>query len=249
MALALEGKIAVVTGANSGIGYAIAEEFIREGALVYITGRRRAELEAAAGRLGDSAIPVLADSTDLPSLDALYETVKERSGRVDVLVANAGGGTGAPLGAITEEAYDTTFDVNVKGTLFTVQKSLPLLADGAAIVLVGSSTSVQGTPALSVYAATKAAIRSLARSWIMDLRGRNVRLNVVSPGPTETPGLRGLAPADKQDAFIASFDAQVPLGRIGTPNEIAKATVFLASDAASFVNGAELFVDGGVAQV
>lgn len=249
MTQSLEGKIAVVTGANSGIGLAIAQKFVDEGAEVYITGRRQAELDAAVEKLGTAATAVRTDVADLASLDALYDTVRQRSGRIDVLVANAGAGTFAPLGEISEEQYDSTFGVNVKGTLFTVQKALPLLSDGATIVLTGSSTSIKGTPAFSIYSATKAAIRALARGWIVDLKGRNIRVNVLAPGPTETPGLVGLVPPEHQQGMLEGMAAQVPLGRVGRPDEIAAAALFLASDASSFVNGVELFVDGGAAQI
>ncbi|MFC4243206.1 SDR family NAD(P)-dependent oxidoreductase [Gryllotalpicola reticulitermitis] len=249
MAHVLEGKVALVTGANSGIGLAIAQKFVDEGAHVYITGRRLPELEAAAAQLGSNATAVRTDASDLGSLDGLFDTIARQSGRLDVLVANAGSGSTAPLGAITEEQYDNTFDVNVKGTLFTVQKALPLLVDGAAVVLTGSTTSITGSPAFSVYAASKAAIRSLARGWIIDLKGRNIRVNVLAPGPTETPGLVGLAAPEHRQALLDNFAAEIPLGRVGKPEEIANAALFLASDQSSFVNGIELFVDGGVAQV
>jgi NAD(P)-dependent dehydrogenase (short-subunit alcohol dehydrogenase family) len=250
MTNALKDKVAVVTGGNSGIGLAIAKQFVSEGADVYITGRRQSELDVAVTAVGEKATGVRSDVTDLADLDALYGTVKERSGRIDVLVANAGGGSGAaPLGAITEEQVDTTFSINVKGVLFTVQKALPLLGAGASVILTGSTTSITGGPYISVYSATKAAVRNFARSWIIDLKGRDIRVNVLSPGPTETPGLLGLAPPEGQQALLDNFASQIPMGRVGEPDEIAKAAVFLASDASSFVNGAELFVDGGLAQI
>jgi NAD(P)-dependent dehydrogenase (short-subunit alcohol dehydrogenase family) len=249
MTQALEGKIAVVTGASTGIGLAIAKRFVAEGATVVITGRRQQELDAAVADIGKQATSVRADSSKLPDLDALFETVKQRHGHIDILVANAGGGTMAPLGKISEDQFDQTFGINVKGVLFTVQKALPLLADGAAVILLGSITSIQGTPAFSVYSASKAAIRNFARSWILDLKGRNIRVNVLSPGPTLTPGLTGLVPTEHQQGFLDGIAGRSPLGRIGDPDEIGKVAVFLASDASSYVNGVELFADGGIAQV
>ncbi len=250
MTNALQGKVAVVTGGTSGIGLAIAKRFASEDARVYITGRRQAELDAAVTAIGENATGVRSDVADLADLDALYEIVKERSGGIDVVVANAGGGSGAaPLGAITEEQVDRTFATNVKGVLFTVQKALPLLGPGASVILTGSTTSITGGPYISVYAATKAAVRNFARSWIIDLKGRDIRINVLSPGPTETPGLLGLAPLEGHREFLENFASQIPLGRVGDPDDIAKAAVFLASEASSFVNGAELFVDGGLAQI
>jgi hypothetical protein len=245
----LAGKIAVVTGGNSGIGLATARRFAAEGAEVFITGRRAADLDKAVEAIGGRATAVQGDVGVLADLDRLYETVRRKAGRIDVLVANAGGGSFAPLGAITEEHYHRTFDTNVKGTLFTVQKALPLLRDGASVILTGSTTSVSGTPAFSVYSATKAAVRNFARSWILDLKERGIRVNVLSPGPVVTPGLLGLAPPEQGDALVAGFAAQVPLGRAGDPDEIAKVAVFLGSDDSSFVNGVELFADGGFAQV
>jgi NAD(P)-dependent dehydrogenase (short-subunit alcohol dehydrogenase family) len=251
MTNAPQGKVAVITGGNSGIGLAIAKRFVSEGAAhVYITGRRQAELEAAVIAIGQNATGVRSDVAALGDLDALYELVKRRSGRIDVLVANAGGGSGAaPLGAITEEQVDGTLAVNMKGVLFTVQKALPLLGAGASVILTGSTNSITGGASLSLYSAAKAAVRNFARSWIIDLKGRDIRVNVLSPGPTETPGLLGLAPPERQKALLENFASVIPLGRVGDPDEIAKAAVFLASDASSFVNGAELFVDGGLAQI
>jgi NAD(P)-dependent dehydrogenase (short-subunit alcohol dehydrogenase family) len=250
MTNALQGKVAVITGGSTGIGLAIAKRFVSEGAHVYITGRRQAELDAAVAAIGENATGVRSDVADLADLDVLYEIVRAKSGTVDVLVANAGGGSGAaPLGAITEEQVDRTFAINVKGVLFTVQKALPLLAAGASVILTASSNSITGGGNLSLYSAAKAAVRNFARSWIIDLKGRDIRVNVLSPGPTETPGLLGLAPPEGHQALLEHFASMIPLGRVGEPDEIAKAAVFLASDASSFVNGAELFVDGGLAQI
>jgi NAD(P)-dependent dehydrogenase (short-subunit alcohol dehydrogenase family) len=249
MTLSLQDKIAVVTGASTGIGLAIAKRFAAEGANVVITGRRQKELDVAVADIGDQASGVRADVSSLQDLDALFQTVKQHHGRIDVLVANAGGGSMAALGAITEELFDQTFSTNVKGVLFTVQKALPLLADGATVILVGSTSSIHGVPAFSVYSASKAAIRNFARSWILDLKGRNIRVNVLSPGPTKTPGLVGLVPLEHQQGLLDGFAGQIPMGRVGEPDEIGKAAVFLASDASSFVTGIELFVDGGIAQI
>nr|WP_240360540.1 SDR family oxidoreductase [Pyxidicoccus caerfyrddinensis] len=243
--------MAVITGANSGIGLAAARRFIAEGAHVYITGRRQAELDAAVAALGKSATGVRADASSLPDLDRLFAQVREEKGRIDVLFANAGGGSMLPLGAITEEQFDDTFGRNVKGVLFTVQKALPLLAKGASVILTGSTAGTVGTPAFSVYAATKAAVRSFARNWILDLKDRSIRINVLSPGSTRTPGLVNLAGPDaaQQQGLLDMLASQVPMGRVGEADEIAKAAVFLASDDSSFVNGSELFADGGQAQV
>ncbi|PLZ00724.1 oxidoreductase [Burkholderia sp. WAC0059] len=245
----LSGKVALVTGGNSGIGLAIANRFIAEGASVIITGRRQPELDAAVEQLGPNASAIRADVSQLTDIDTLYAEIKAKYGHLDILIANAGGGEMAPLGAITEEHFDRAFNVNVKGTVFTVQKALPLLAEGASVILVASTVSVLGGPGLSIYSATKAAVRNLARSWIQDLKGKNIRINVVSPGPIKTPGLVGLVPPEHEQALLDTLAAQIPMGRVGEPDEIAKVTVFLASDAASFVNGVELFADGGQAQV
>jgi NAD(P)-dependent dehydrogenase (short-subunit alcohol dehydrogenase family) len=246
----LDGKVAVVTGGNSGIGLATAERFVAEGAFVFITGRRQAELDAAVAKIGRNVAAVQGDVSNLADLDRLYAAVKERKGRVDVLFANAGLGRLAPLGAITEEHFDVQFNVNVKGLLFTVQKALPLLADGGSILLNASIVSVKGMGAFSVYSATKAAVRSFARTWTVDLKDRKIRVNVISPGPIETPGIDGIGLTDEQvREFKAGVVAGVPMGRMGDPDEIAKAAVFLASDDSSFVTGIELFVDGGMAQI
>lgn len=250
MAGKLDGKIALVTGGSSGIGLATAKQFINEGAYVYITGRRQAELEAAAQSLGDHAKTVRADASTLSDLDALYAQIRREKGRLDILFVNAGVGVFAPIGQITEEQYDQTFNTNVKGVLFTVQKALPLIPDGGAIVLNASIVSVQGVPSFSVYSASKAAVRSFARGWTSDLKDRKIRVNVVSPGPIDTPGLSGLAQNEEEKkALYAQLASQVPLGRIGEPAEIAKAAVFLASDDASYIAGIELFVDGGTVQI
>ncbi|MBD0318790.1 MAG: SDR family oxidoreductase [Gemmatimonadetes bacterium] len=246
----LNGKVALVTGGTTGIGLATAKRFAAEGAHVYITGRRRAELDAATAEIGAGATGVQADSARGADLDALFAQIGAEKGRLDVLFVNAGGGSMLPLGSITEEQYEDTFNRNVKGVLFTVQKALPLLVDGASVILTSSTTSVKGTPAFSVYSASKAAVRNFARSWILDLKDRGIRVNAISPGPILTPGLTDLAstPEEKQ-GLLAHLTSQVPLGRLGDPDEIGKAAVFLASDDASFVNGVELFVDGGLAQI
>ena len=247
----LEGKVALVTGGNSGLGLATARRFASEGAWVFITGRRQAELDVAVGQIGGDAVGVQGDVSNLADLDRLYETVGRTAGRVDVLFANAGPGEFVPLGQITEAHFDKTFGVNVKGTLFTVQKALPLLPDGASIVINGSMVSIKGVPAFSVYAATKAAVRSFARSWSVDLKARKIRVNIVSPGTVVTPGYKNaLGLSDEQiKAMESDAAAAAPLGRAGTPDEIAKAVVFLASDESSYITGIELFVDGGVSQI
>ena len=246
----LEGKIAVITGANSGIGLASAKRFAREGARVFMTGRRQAELDAAVAEVGSNARGIQGDIANLDDLDRLYRIVRDEAGRIDVLLANAGGGDFMPLQAITEEHYDRIFTANVKGTLFTVQKALPLLPDGASVILTGSAAGSKGTPAFSVYSASKAAIRAFARSWIIDLASHRIRVNVLAPGATSTPGWHALAPTEEQNrAFVAASEAATPLGRMGNPDEIANAALFLASDESSFVNGSELFVDGGAAQI
>ncbi|MBN3738722.1 MULTISPECIES: SDR family NAD(P)-dependent oxidoreductase [Burkholderia] len=254
MARKLDNKIALVTGATSGIGLATAQRFAAEGAHVYLTGRRQAELDAAVKGIreaGGNATGVRSDSTRLDELDALYAQIKEEQGRLDVLFVNAGGGSMLPLGNITEAHYDDTFDRNVKGVLFTVQKALPLLAEGGSVILTGSTAGSAGTAAFSVYSASKAAVRAFARSWILDLKDRRVRVNTISPGATRTPGLLDLAGDDaaQRQGLADYLAAQIPMGRLGEPGEIASAALFLASDDASFVNGIELFVDGGQQQI
>jgi NAD(P)-dependent dehydrogenase (short-subunit alcohol dehydrogenase family) len=250
----LAGKVAVITGGSTGIGLAAAKAFVREGAFVYITGRRQAELDAGVAALGVQATGVKADSSNLADLDRLYAQVRAGHGRLDVLYANAGGGSMLPLGAITEAHYDETFDRNVKGVVFTVQKALPLLdkaVNGASVILAGSTTSIVGTANFSIYSATKAAVRNLARSWVLDLKGRAIRVNTLSPGPTQTQGLVELAGPDQaqQQGLLDYLTTQVPIGRMGQPQDIAQAALFLASDDSSFITGIELFVDGGTAQV
>lgn len=247
----LAEKVAVITGGSTGIGLAIAKRFASEGAHVYITGRRQAELDAAVQAIGGTAESARVDSTDLAQLQALFDRVKEKHGKLDVLVANAGGGSLLPLGQITEEHFDDTFARNVKGTLFTVQTALPLLGKGSSVILTGSTAASSGTEAFSVYAASKAAVRAFARNWILDVKGRDIRVNTLSPGPIKTPGLVELVGNDagQQQGFLDHLASLIPMGRVGDPDEIAKAAVFLASDDASFVNGIELFVDGGLQQI
>ncbi len=246
----LEGKVAVITGGNSGMGLATAKRFVAEGAHVFITGRRQAELDKAAKEIGRNVTAVQGDVANLKDLDRLYATVKEQKGRIDVLFANAGRGEFAPLGTITEEHFDQTFNVNVKGLLFTVQKALPLFKDGGSIILNASIAGIKGIEAFSVYSASKAAVRSFARSWTNDLKSRKIRVNVISPGPIDTPIIDTVAATEEErNQFKAGLVAAVPMGRMGTSDEIAGPALFLASDDSSFVTGAELFVDGGMAQV
>jgi NAD(P)-dependent dehydrogenase (short-subunit alcohol dehydrogenase family) len=240
----LEDKIALITGGTTGIGLATAKLFVREGAYVFITGRRQKELDEAMKAIGSNVSGVQGDVAKLADLDRLYETVAKEKGRIDIVFANAGVGEFAPLGGITEEHFDKLFNLNVRGTLFTVQKALPLLNDGGSIILTGSVAGAKGTPAFGVYAASKAAIRSFVRTWTSELKDRRIRSNVVSPGPVDTPQVTRQPP----DA-IARIVSTVPMGRMGEPDEIAKAALFLASDDSSFVTGIELFVDGGRAQV
>jgi NAD(P)-dependent dehydrogenase (short-subunit alcohol dehydrogenase family) len=250
MSRKLEGKIALVTGGSTGIGLATAQRFVNEGAYVFITGRRQAELDAATKTIGPNVTAIQADASILADLDRVFAQIKKEKGRLDVLFANAGGGEFAPIGSITEEHFDKTFNTNVKGVVFSVQKALPLMPDGGSIVLNASIVSVKGMPNFGVYSATKAAVRSFARTWTNELKDRQIRVNVVSPGPIETPGLTGLVKTEEErQGLIAQLVSTVPLGRIGQPDEIAKVAVFLASDDASFVAGVELFVDGGAVQV
>jgi len=246
----LDGKIALITGGNSGIGLATAKQFVSEGAYVFITGRRDAELAAAVKEIGKNVTGIQGDVSNLGDLDRLFAQVKREKSRLDIVFANAGVAKYAPLGTITEELYDSIFNINVKGLLFTVQKALPLLPDGASIILNASIVASKGFPANSVYSATKAAVRSFARTWTMDLKARHIRVNAVSPGPIDTPGLSELLGSSEiGQQRLQMISTGVPLGRLGTPDEIAKAVVFLASDDSSYVTGTELFVDGGFAQV
>jgi NAD(P)-dependent dehydrogenase (short-subunit alcohol dehydrogenase family) len=239
----LQGKVAVITGGSTGIGFATAQLFVTEGAHVFITGRRQKELDQAVDAIGTNISGVRGDVTNLADLDRLYETVGMK-GRLDIVFANAGLGEFAPLGGITEEHFDTLFNTNVRGALFTVQKALPLLNDGGSIILTGSVAGVKGTPGFGVYGATKAAIRCFVRSWTVELKDRSIRSNVLSPGPIDTP-LVGQQPEETIERIVST----IPMGRMGEPGEIAKAALFLASDDSSFITGIELFVDGGRAQI
>jgi len=246
----LEGKIALVTGGSSGIGLATATLFAAEGAFVFLTGRRSAELAAAVASIGPNAVGIEGNISNLADLDHLFAQIKAEAGRLDILFANAGIGDFLPLGSITEEHFDRTFATNVRGTLFTVQKALPLMSRGASIVLNGSMVASKGVPAFSVYSASKAALRSFARVWAVDLKDRGIRVNVVNPGAVPTPAYRGFGMTAYQlDRFIAANAEATPLGRVGTPDEIAEAVLFLASDSSSFVNGSDLAVDGGQGQI
>ena len=250
----LEGKVAVITGGTSGIGLATAQRFASEGAYVFIIGRRQSELDAAVKQIGknnNNVTGVQGDVSNLADLDRLYATVKEQKGHIDILFANAGVGELVPLGEITEAHFDKTFGINVKGLLFSVQKALPLFQDGGgSIILNASIASSKGAEALSVYSATKAAIRSFARTWTVELKHRKIRVNAISPGPIDTPGFNGLALSEEQiEQFKTSIVSTVPMGRMGSPDEVAKAVSFLASDDSSYVTGIELFVDGGMAQI
>jgi NAD(P)-dependent dehydrogenase (short-subunit alcohol dehydrogenase family) len=246
----LEGRTAIVTGGTSGIGLATAERFAAEGAYVFVTGRRQDALDAAVAKIGRNATGVRGDVADLADLDRLYEAVAQRNRRIDVLFANAGGGEFATLEQVTEKHFDETFGGNTKGMLFTVQKALPLLNDGASIILQASNAATLGNEAFGVYAASKAAVRSFARTWAAELKGRAIRVNAVSPGTIDTPGIDGLAPdqegADQLKSYMAGT---IPMGRIGRPDEVANAVLFLASDQSTFITGIELFVDGGRNQI
>ncbi|MBD8643116.1 MAG: SDR family oxidoreductase [Stenotrophomonas sp.] len=243
----LNNKTAVVTGGGSGIGLAIAKRLTQEGARVVITGRRQQVLDEALATLGENAVGLVADVSSASSLEALYTEVKRLFGGIDVLVANAGGGVHAPLGKITEEQIDQQFSTNVKGVVLTLQGALPLLGSGSSVVIIGSTSSMDPGPTMSIYGGTKAAVRNMVRSWTAELKGTGIRINILSPGPTNTPSLRE-AFGDDAEAGMAFLTAKSPLGRIGEPEEIASAVAFLASDAASYVNGVELFADGGASQ-
>jgi NAD(P)-dependent dehydrogenase (short-subunit alcohol dehydrogenase family) len=248
----LEGKVAVITGGSSGIGLATAQRFVEEGAYVFITGRRQGELDAAVNQIGKNVTGVQGDVSNLEDLDRLYATVKEKQGRIDILFANAGIGEFAPLGEISEAQFDKTFGVNVKGLLFSVQKALPLFQDGGggSIILNASVASSMGLDTSTVYSATKAAVRSFARTWTVDLKQRKIRVNAISPGPIDTPIFSTAIGDEEQiEQTKTSLVTSVPMGRMGRPDEVAKAVLFLASDDSSYVTGIELFVDGGMAQI
>ncbi len=246
----LEGKVALITGGNSGIGLATAKQFVNEGAYVFITGRREAELAAAKKQIGKNVTAIQGDVSNLDDLDRLFAQIKKEKGKIDIVFANAGVARYAPIGTITEDFFDSIFDINVKGVLFTVQKSLSLLRDGGSIILNASIVATKGLSSNSVYSATKAAVRSFARTWTTDLKDRRIRVNAISPGPINTPGLSELlASSETGEQRKKMISNTVPLGRFGKPDEIAKAVVFLASDDASYITGIELFVDGGFAQV
>jgi NAD(P)-dependent dehydrogenase (short-subunit alcohol dehydrogenase family) len=244
------GKIALVTGGATGLGFAIAEELVSQGARVVVTGRRQKVLDDAVAVLGEMSTAVQADVSKLEDLGRLFSQIRAEHGRLDVLVANAGKGELEPLGSITEASFDRLFDTNVKGVVFTVQHALPLMSPGGSIVIVGSTASISPGPGLSVYGATKAALRALVRSWVLDIKGRGIRINLLSPGPVNTPSLRNMFATPKEaEAAITFLSGQSTIGRIGEPEEIGRAVAFLASDAASYVNGSELFADGGASQV
>ena len=246
----LEGKVALITGGNSGIGLATAKQFVNEGAYVFITGRREAELAAAKKQIGKNVTAIQGDVSNLDDLDRLFAQIRKEKGKIDIVFANAGIARYAPIGTISEDFFDSIFNINVKGVLFTVQKSLPLLRDGGSIILNASVVATKGLSSNSVYSATKAAVRSFARTWTTDLKDRRIRVNAISPGPIDTPGLSELlASSETGEQRKKMISTTVPLGRFGRPEEIAKAVVFLASDDASYITGIELFVDGGFAQV
>jgi NAD(P)-dependent dehydrogenase (short-subunit alcohol dehydrogenase family) len=246
----LDGKVAVITGGNSGIGLATARRFVDEGAYVFITGRRQSELDAAVKLIGKDVTGVQGDVSNLSDLDRLYDTVKQQKGRVDILFANAGIIGSVPLGSISEDHFDTIFNINVKGLLFTVQKALPLFQNGGSIILNASINGSKGFEGSSVYSATKAAIRSFVRSWTVDLKHRKIRVNAISPGPIDTPMISSIVQSEEQGKQLKTMlMSSIPMGRMGNPDEVAKAVSFLASDDSSFVTGIELFVDGGMAQI
>ncbi len=246
----LEGKVAVITGGNSGIGFATAKRFVAEGAYVFITGRRQSELNAAVRVIGKNVTDVQGDVSNLADLDRLYSIVKQQKGRIDILFANAGLGEFATLREISETHFDKTFGVNVKGLLFSVQKAVPLFKDGGSIILNSSIAASKGVEGFSVYSASKAAVRSFARTWTVDLRDRKIRVNAISPGQIDSPALSDLMENEEQSSQLKKdLVSSVPLRRMGTPDEVAKVVTFLASDESSYVTGIELFVDGGAAQI
>lgn len=246
--MSFKDKVVLVTGGSSGLGLAIAQEFAAQDALVVITGRRQEQLNESLATLGDDAVAIAADVSNATDLAALFSRIESLHGRIDVLVANAGMGEITPLGTITEAAFDRVFDTNVKGVTFTVQGALPLMGKGSSVVIIGSTASMNPGPGLSVYGATKAAIRAMVRSWILDIKGSGIRINLLSPGPVDTQSLRSML-ADDAEQIIQAFSEKSTLGRIGEAHEIGKAVAFLASDASSYINGVELFADGGASQV
>jgi NAD(P)-dependent dehydrogenase (short-subunit alcohol dehydrogenase family) len=244
----LDGKIALVTGGSAGIGLATAQRLVADGAYVFITGRRKAELDKAVAQIGRNVAPISSDVSSLSDLDQVFAAIRAQKGHLDILFVNAGVYALVPIGAVTEEEFDREFDINVKGAFFTVQKALPLLRDGASVILNASIVASKGLPGSSVYSATKAALRSFARTWTTDLKDRRIRVNVVSPGAIETPGLHELRHEDSKQ-LNADFAPMVPMGHVGQPEDIANAVAYLASEDSSYVTGIELFVDGGLAQV
>ena len=245
---ALEGKVAVITGGSSGIGLATAKRFVKEGAYVFITGRRQSALDKAVAQIGSNLTAVKGDVSNVEDLDRLYREVSATKGKLDILFANAGVAEPVPTAAVTSEHYERTFDVNARGVFFTVQKALPLMKEGGSIILNGSGAWQKGIPMYATYGATKAALRSFARTWTAEFAGKGIRVNVISPGPTETPILEGQF-GENTDAVKERFRAMVPMGRIGKPEEIASAALFLASDESSYISGIDLPVDGGLVAV